>query len=233
MNNPNKLNEISQETPASCRNDIVEVLKKTKKITIKAIADELGLKEEEKELPNGRKVKSINWLPDHLESVYKAVNRLRAESNIGKDDNVVIDGACPTFLLPTISHAFHPACTSVSYPQGGEGAALPLSGVSAEGEGQADDVSFNVEEKDAVVVVELSLSHPQIDVQAALQSLVAPAVPHGKGVLITGRGPVALATALAEAYAHKAPFVANFIPGKGYVVTISHDSKNPLGKLLD
>lgn len=55
-----------------------------------------------------------------------------------------------------------------------------------------------------------------------MESLVAPEVTKGKPVFISGRGPIAIATALAEAYAHRVPFVACFQPGTGRVVCISH-----------
>ncbi|MBD3156391.1 hypothetical protein GF369_01040 [Candidatus Peregrinibacteria bacterium] len=201
-------------------------------IKIADIATQLGLEPVEKTLPNGRVVKQIQWSPDHLPQVFDLVNQAREKSGLGKNDSVTIDGMCPTWLLPTISHAWHPTSTAVKYPQGGPDAKLPLSGVLMEGEGSAENVDFKVEEKDDYTVVEFSLTAPQIDIQRTLQTLVAPAVQEGKAVHITGRGPIAIAASLAEAYAHKIPYVANFQPGVGFVVSISHDDKHPIGTVL-
>jgi CRISPR-associated Csx3 family protein len=102
-----------------------------------------------------------------------------------------------------------------------------------EGAGQAKDVTLKVTETDDTIVVEFNLAQPTIDAAETVKGLIAPALPsQGKGVCVTGRGPVALAAALAEAYAHKVPYIANFVPGTGYVVSISHDAKFPLGTVI-
>lgn len=143
------------------------------------------------------------------------------------------DGGCPAWMLSTISHAWHPVSTSVKYKQGDIEASLPLSGAPMEGEGSGKNLNFKVEKKDNLTVVEFSLTQPQIDAKETVQSLVAPEVPEGKPVCITGRGLIAIATTLAEAYSHKVPYVANFQPGTGYVVCISHDEANPVGKVIE
>ncbi len=225
------------ETPAvtgeQARNQIADLLEGPKPtIKIADIAAQLGLEPEEKTLPNGRVVKGINWRPENLTQVYQLVNDARQESGLGKNDSITIDGMCPTWLLPVISHANHPVSTAVKYPQGGPDAVLPLSGVLIEGEGVGENLNLGVTEKDGVTTVEFSLTQPQIDVQKTLSSLVAPEIENGKPVHITGRGPIAIATALAEAYSHRVPYVANFQPGTGYVVSISHDDKYPLGTIV-
>ncbi len=238
--------QISQgETPAvkaevpviageKARDQITELLKGPKPtIKIADIAAELGLEPEEKTLPNGRVVKQINWKPEHLTQVFELVEKARAESGLGKSDVVAIDGVCPTWLLPVISHAWHPTSTAIKYPQGGPDAVLPLSGAPVEGEGSGENLAFKVEESEGVTVVEFSLTQPQIDAEQTLKSLIAPEIKQGQPVHITGRGPIAIATALAEAYSHKVPYVANFQPGTGFVVTISHDEKNPIGKVIE
>ncbi len=201
-------------------------------IKIDDIAAQLGLEPVDTTLPNGRIVKQLQWRPDQLPQVFDLVNKTREQSGLGKNDSVTIDGMCPTWLLPTISHAWHPTSTAVKYPQGGPDAKLPLSGVTMEGEGKGENINFKVEEKDDHTFVEFSLATPQIDLQKTLQTLVAPAVQEGKAVHITGRGPIAIAASLAEAYAHKVPYVANFQPGVGFVVSISHDDKHPMGTVL-
>jgi len=201
-------------------------------VKISEIAATLNLQPVEKTLPNGKTVKSIEWSPSHLTAVYDVCNKMREDSGLGKNDVVVIDGGCPTWLLPTVSHAFHPTMTAVAYPQGGPDAALPLSGAQCEGTGTAANVSFKVTEDENETTVEFSLSAPSIDAAKTLASLVAPAVQNGKAVKITGRGPIAIACALAEAYAHTVPAVYCFQPGTGFVCCISHSS-TALGTVLN
>lgn len=231
--------KAEQATPAATagvetRSRLMETLK-TDKPTIKIadIAAALGLQPETVKLPNGREVQQIQWKPEYLARVFDLVEKARSESSLGKNDVVAIDGVCPTWLLPTISHSWHPTSTAIKYPQGGPDATLPISGAKIEGEGKGENLGFKVEEKEAFTIVEFSLTSPQIDAVKTLLSLAAPTVPQGKPVHITGRGPIAIAAALAEAYAHQVPYVANFQPGTGYVVSISHDAKNPIGKVIE
>lgn len=200
-------------------------------IKISEIAAALNLNPEKVTLPNGKEVISIVWKPEHLANTFEYCNKQRKESGLGKNDVAIIDGACPTWLLPTISHAFHPTMTAVAYPQGGPDATLPLSGAQCEGTGSAEDVAFKVTEGENETTVEFSLTAPSIDAAKTIASLVAPAVPVGKTVKITGRGPVAIACALAEAYAHIVPAVYCFQPGTGFVCCISHSSST-LGTVL-
>ena len=175
---------------------------------------------------------SIVWKPSQLADVFRLCDTKRAASGLGKNDVVVVDGVCPTWLLPTITHSFHPCQTAVAYPQGGPGVTLPISGVSIEANGACQDVTLKVTESEDYTTVEFNLGSPQVDAVAVLRSLVAPEVPLGKPVRITGRGPIALATALAEAYAHRVPSVSCFQPGTGHVVCISHDAARPLGTVI-
>lgn len=204
---------------------------KPRKVSVKIdeVAAEIGLQKEKVTLPNGREVTQIVWKPEHLSQVFQACDRKRQAMGLGKLDVVVVDGVCPTWLLPAITHAFHPTQAAVSYPQGGPDAMLPISGTDIEGAGAGKDLSFKMNESDDAVTVEFSLTAPQIDAQATLNSLVAPKIPTGKPVRITGRGPIAIAAALAEAYAHRASSVSCFQPGTGHVTCISHDAKQPLG----
>jgi CRISPR-associated Csx3 family protein len=202
---------------------------RTETVKIADVASALGLSPEKVTLPNGREVMSIVWKPEHLEDVFRHCDNLRQELKIGRNDVVVVDGVCPTWLLPTITHAFHPSQTAVKYPQGGPDATLPISGALVEGEGTGTDVSFTVKEEDDATVVEFALSSPQVDAEAVVKSITAPNVPHGKPVRITGRGPIAIAATLAEAYAHKVPAVSCFQPGTGHVTCISHSDEQPLG----
>jgi CRISPR-associated Csx3 family protein len=203
----------------------------TMTIKIDDIATELGLQKEKVTLPNGKEIMSLVWKPTHLTDVFRLCDAKRAQSGLGRNDVVVIDGVCPTWLLPTVTHAFHPCQTAVAYPQGGPDVTLPISGVQIEGSGSGQDITLKVTETEEATTVEYSLSAPQVDALAVLKSLVAPEVSMGKSVRITGRGPIAIAAALAEAYAHRVPTVAAFQPGTGFVVCISHDANRPLGQV--
>jgi CRISPR-associated Csx3 family protein len=173
----------------------------------------------------------ITWKPEHLPQVFMVCEKKRKDLGMGKSDVVVIDGVCPTWLLPAISHAFHPTGTAVNYPQGGPDAILPVSGAPMEGDGSGKDLKFKVLESEGFTTVEFELAAPQIDAKATIESLVVPQVPLGKSVRISGRGPIAIAAVLAETYAHKVPAVACFQPGVGFVTCISHDEKQPIGSV--
>lgn len=198
-------------------------------LTLDSIASLIGLVKAPVTLPNGKVVDSLTWLPSHLPAVFAVVDNFRADSGAGKNDLVVISGPCPTWLLPCISHACHPTSTAVAYPQGGPDATLPLSGVMIDGAGAGQDIEFIVIENPEFTSVEFKLMKNEVDAPAILASLVAPAVTLGKPVRISGRGPVAIAAALAEAYAHRVPSVSCFQPGTGNVVAISHDAGRPMG----
>ena len=191
-------------------------------LSVEALAVENGMNKETVNLPNGKSKLDYVWKPSQLVQVFSMCEAKRAAQQLGKGDLVLIDGSTPTWLLPTLSHAFHPADSAVKYPQGGENCALPISGTQAEGGGSAIDLTFKVTVGETETVVEYGLAKPSIDGPKTLASLIAPAVPAGKPVKITGRGLIAIAAALAEAYAHKVPWVACFQPGTGFVVAISH-----------
>lgn len=201
-----------------------EFVMSTTTLKIADVAADLGLSEEKVTLPNGREVMSIVWKPSHLADAFRLCGEKRAELG----DSVVIDGACPTWLLPTITDALSPAHVAVKYPQGGPDATLSVTKTTVEGAGSGQDINFTVTEGDATTV-EFALTSPQVDAQAVLGSLVAPEVPSGKAVRISGRGPIAIAAALAKAYADRVPSVSCFQPGTGHVTCISRDDSAPLG----
>jgi CRISPR-associated Csx3 family protein len=203
----------------------------SKTLSLVWLATALWLQPEKVTLPNGKEIMSIVWKPEHLPKVFELITKSEQKNLLGKNDVVTIDGVCPTWLLPTISHALHPVSTSVTYPQWWPDAKLPLSGAEAAGEGMAEGVKFTVIEDEEKTSVSFELTDASIDVIKAMQTLVAPEVTAGKPVFISGRGPIAIATALAEAYAHRVPFVACFQPGTGRVVCISH-SDTQLGTIF-
>ena len=199
---------------------------------IETVAALLGLTPELITLPNKKQVTQIVWKPEHLARVFQACDGLRAQEGLGRGDLVTIDGGCPAWLLTTISHAFHPCSTEVRYKQGEKQGVLPVSGCEVKGEGKATGATLKVTKTEACTTVEFSLDAPTVDVEALLLSLVAPEVPEGIPVVVTGKGPISIAAAIAESYSHKVPCVACFQPGTGRVVSISHDASRPLGTLL-
>jgi hypothetical protein len=204
---------------------------KTHKTLLNDVATLIGLEPKLVTLPGGREEMRLTWEPGHLPAVFGACDKQRAAQRLGRGDLVVIDGQCPVWLLPTVSHAFHPSYTAVVYPQGGPEATLPISGLRLEGEGTGQDISFTVTKTDELTLVEYALIKPQVDAAAVLKSLVGPEVPKGIPVRISGRGPIAIAANLGEAYAHLVPYVAFNQPGTGYVVAISH-SATALGTVM-
>lgn len=194
----------------------------SKRLSIDGLATTLWLQPEKIILPNGKEITSIIWKPEHLSRVFDFISKSSVKALLGKNDVVTIDGVCPTRLLPTISHSLHPVSTSVSYPQGWLDVKLPLSGVEVAGEGIAEGVKFTITEDEEKTSVSFELTDPSIDVIKAMQTLVAPEVAKGKPVFVSWRWPIAIATALSEAYAHRVPFVACFQPWTGRVVCISH-----------
>jgi len=198
-------------------------------VTIASVASALELAPTTKTLPNDKVVTGIEWAPSHLPQAFKAVEKMRG--NLGREDCVVFDGGCPGWLLVCVAHAVHPANASVKYPQGGPDCSLPITGTEMAGSGSTEGIEFSVEEKDDHTMVTFNLANPSIDLPKALASLVAPAVPAGKPVRISGRGPIAILAALSSAYAHYVAEVQAFQPGTGNVVAISHGGR-PLGTVV-
>ncbi|MFH0770089.1 MAG: CRISPR-associated protein Csx3 [Candidatus Peregrinibacteria bacterium] len=206
----------------------------TTTVRIVDIATAIGLVEEDFTLPNGKPARGLVWRPEHLSKVFQHCDGLRSSLGLGRNDVVVIDGVCPAWLLACVSHGFHPCSTAVSYRQaaGAEPVNLPVGGTVMEAAGAGENLAFTVTAGETATTVEFRLTVPQIDAAATLKSLVAPVVPAGKPVVVTGRGLISIAAALADAYAHRVPAVACFQPGTGNVVCISHDAAMPLGTVV-
>lgn len=212
--------------------DNVEIIDENGVLKISDLAKAVWLSPEKISLPNGKEIMSIVWKPVHLSQVFNIINKSKVKNTLGKSDLVTIDWACPTRLLPTISHALHPINTAVAYPQWWPDSILPLSGAEIEKDGTAEGVKFIVNEDEEKTSINFELTDASIDVEKAMQTLKAPEVTNGKPVFISWRGPIAIATALAEAYSHKVPFVACFQPWTGRVVCISH-SDTKLGTIFE
>ena len=208
-----------------------EVISEDGVLTINWLAEALKLQKQLVKLPNGKEVMSLIRKPEHLPKVYEIISKSEVKNGLGKNDVVTIDWACPGWLLATITHALHPLSVAVKYPQWWPDAILPVSWFEMEDEWKWQDLKFDVKELDDRTEVNFSLDNPNIDTQATINSLVAPNVSVWKLVFISWRWPIAILTALSDAYSHKVPFVACFQPWTWNVVAISH-SKTDLWTVL-
>ncbi len=94
-------------------------------------------------------------------------------------------------------------------------------------------IRYNTREKENFMVVEFELEGGIIAPQELAQAIeLAPAVPAGKGVIISGRGPVWLFATLVHHY-HIAAFVATYDPRQnGAVVVESHTKSVAVGDII-
>lgn len=199
-----------------------EVIDEKWGLTIDWLAKAMWMEKQLVKLPNWKEVMSLVWKPEQLPQIFEIVSKSEMKNRLWKNDLVTINWACPGWLLTAVAHALHPVCVAVKYPQWWLDAVLPVSGFEMEDEWKWQDLKFDVKELDDRTEVAFSLENPNIDAQATINSLVAPSVPAWKPVYISWRGPIAILTALADAYAHKVPFVACFQPWTWNVVAISH-----------
>ena len=235
MKNLEKLNSLNQttkdvwldttkvETLKNLQTEkLPEVISEDWVLTINWLASALWMEKQLVKLPNWKEVMSLVWKSEQLSDVFQIISRSEMKNKLWKHDVVVIDWACPWWLLATITHALHPVNVSVKYPQWGPDAKLPVSGFEMQEQWEWKDIKFEVKEGEDRTEVIFSLENPNIDVEKTINSLVAPEVSHWKPVFISWRWPIAILTALSDAYAHKVPFVACFQPGTWNVVAISH-----------
>lgn len=91
------------------------------------------------------------------------------------------------------------------------------------------EIKFNVVEREEYVIIEFELDGPIVP--EALRSIRPPSVPAGKGVILSGRGPIWLYGYLIHHY-HPATFIATYDPRIGAVVVESHTSKYRIGDII-
>ena len=240
-----KLNDVENQTSNSVslektKSETAEVLVAEKLpevidekwiLTIDWLAKAMWIEKQLVKLPNWKEVMSLVWKPEQLPQIFEIISKSEMKNSLWKNDLVTIDWVCPWWLLTTVAHALHPVCVAVKYPQWWPDAVLPVSGFEMEYEWKWQDLQFDVKKLEDRTEVIFSLENPNIDAQATINSLVAPSVSAGKPVFISWRWPIAILTALADAYAHKVPFVACFQPWTWNVVAISH-SKTDLWTIL-
>ena len=217
------LNETKSQTIETLNTEkLPEVIDENWILTIDWLAKALWMEKQLVKLPNWKEIMSLTWKPEQLPQVFEIVSKSGMKNKLWKNDVVTIDWACPGRLLTTIAHALHPVNVAVKYPQWWPDVVLPISWFWMEEEWMWKDIKFDVKELEDRTEVTFSLENPNIDAKQTIDSLVAPKVPAGKPVYISWRWPIAILTALADAYAHKVPFVACFQPWTWNVVAISH-----------
>ena len=92
-------------------------------------------------------------------------------------------------------------------------------------------MKFSVQDHGEYVVVEFTLEGPITP--DILGSLEPPSVPGGKGVVLSGRGPVWLYGYMITYYVSVVPFLATHDPRLGHVVVCSPGSDHAPGNVID
>jgi len=92
-------------------------------------------------------------------------------------------------------------------------------------------VEFEVQEREHFTVVHFRLSAPIDPKDLSLILSAAPVVSGNKGVIISGRGPVWLHSALAHKY-HPCLWVAHYDPRVGAIVVESHTANVNIGDVI-
>lgn len=217
------LDETKSQTVETLQTEkLPEVISEDWILTINWLANALGMQKQLIKLQNWNEVMSLVWKPEQLSQVFEIISKSEMKNKLWKNDVVVVDWACPWWLLATITHVLHPVNVSVKYPQWGPDATLPVSWFEMTEWWEWKDIKFDVKELEDRTEITFSLESPNIDAKETINSLVAPKIQSWKPVYISWRWPIAILTALSDAYAHKVPFVACFQPWTWNVVAISH-----------
>ena len=196
-------------------------------IDIAELGEKIGMKPEQKTLPNGKVINSLVW---DKENLLKAVAEVKHMSSEGKP--VRITGVAPAWLVSALTHTVHPCQVGLYQPAVGKDIEIPQL---AHGEPNPEgEVSFKTTEKGDSVLIEYEMDLPEgittYD-EDNLSKVVVPEISNGKAVYLSGRGPNYLTVAIAEAYAHTNSSVSLFQPGIGYTCSITHSRKKNLGDL--
>ena len=91
------------------------------------------------------------------------------------------------------------------------------------------EIKFNVIDKGEYAIVEFELSEPLTPEE--LKSIKPPNIV-GKGVVLSGRGPIWLYGFLIHYY-HPATFIATYDPRIGAVIVESHTPKHKVGDVIN
>lgn len=192
-------------------------------LSIAGLAEALGKTQEERVLPNGKKVSQIVWAGEDLTKIAELIH-----NNVEKfPTHVKIDGFCPNFLAVALVHELHPLGVSINSPDGyvAVGCQLP--------DGNGRGISFEVKEKGSgwkEVIFILDPSKPLKPSQ--LEEIAPPVMPMGSKIVVNGRGPNWLTASIAMAYHGVQKAVATFQPGTGYTVAMTHSAEVELGSTI-
>jgi hypothetical protein len=198
-------------------------------LTIAQLATLIGKAEEDYELPNGRHVHGLNWRPEDLEAVYKA---LKPFSTLGTP--WIIDGPAPQWLVVSLLDALHP-CALVLADTKVPGGLVPIGQRKQPASSGRGELAFWMEEKGIYVVLHYASDDP-ISAEH-LPDLVPPAVPMGRPVLLNGRTANWGIAELASCYQHVVPAIYVGQPmgaaGYNYVCAITHSSEHRIGTMVN
>ena len=92
-------------------------------------------------------------------------------------------------------------------------------------------MKFDVRDCGDYVVVEFTLDGPITP--DVLSSVEPPSIPAGKGVVLSGRGPVWLYVYMATYYISSVPFLATHDPRLGHVVVCAPGSEYDPGDVIE
>jgi CRISPR-associated Csx3 family protein len=190
-------------------------------MNLATLAKVLGKVEEDLVLPGGKKVRTIAWKGDDL----RAINTLLHNQSANLPALVTFDGPMPAWLLAALVHEVHPMTAAVNSQQGfiTIGCQLP----SGNGSGVN---KWEITQKGEWTQVEFTVEGNMDPKQ--LINVVPPRLPMGSKVIVSGRGPIWLAAAVAMAYHGIAKAVACLQPKVGATVCITHVQEVTLGSLI-
>lgn len=144
-----------------------------------------------------------DWFPGIIPQLVAFVATVTADR-----EAVNLWGNCPTGFP---YHAL--ACglaARVRYYDPKVGSYVPLPDVEPQGQG-SQVLNWRIEDRDDYSLVEFIIPRQIFDV-AKLPLVIPPAVPHGKGVVLSGKGPWWLTGTIARSYARVASWAAVFTP---------------------
>jgi len=198
---------------------IEDIIGKDGILNIAKLAEIIGKKEEDIVLP-GRTIKGFNWKGEDLIQIH---NLLHNES-ANLPELVKINGAMPAWLATALVHEVHPMGAAINSQQGYVIVACQLP------KGAGAGVGWKITTKGEWTQVEFVLGGEMIPEQLA--SVVPPELPMGSRIIISGRGPLWMAAAIAMAYHGVAKAVACLQPKVGATVCITHIKEVALGTVI-
>lgn len=198
----------------------------TKTIDLADIINSINKQKEEIKLPNGSKKTDYNWRGSDLPAIDAHLRGI----GLGRADHVIVTNVRVGWLVLAIVHGVHPAFCSLADDKV-EGGSVPIGCADPAGDGSGNGIEFKTIDKGEYVLVEYNIPGGTFDVKN-LASVVPPAIPSGKGVVISGRGSNWLTVSIAMAYHGSAKWVGLFQPGVGATVAMTHSPERVLGDVI-